>query len=54
MEHRLLDDIHLQNPLFDEVVEKYQEYKRHYVKNIGFNETAFSTVFGEFQLWSLE
>ena len=52
MEHRLLDEIHVQNPLFDEVVERYREYKRQYVKNIGFNEAAYSTMFGEFQSWS--
>ena len=45
------EDIHAQNPLFGEVVKMYREYKRQYVKNIGFNETAFSTIFGEFQSW---
>ena len=46
------EDIQAQNPLFDEVVKMYREYKRQYVKNIGFNETAFSTIFGEFQFLS--
>lgn len=48
MEHRP-EDIHAQNPLFDEVTKRYREYKQQYVKNIGFNEAAFSTMFGEFQ-----
>ena len=50
MEHRP-EDIHAQNPLFDEVTKRYREYKQQYVKNIGFNEAAFSTMFGEFQSW---
>ena len=54
VEHRLLDEAHVQNPLFDEVVERYREYKRRYVKNIGFNAAAFSTIFGEFQFCCLD
>ena len=34
------------NSNFDTMITKYKEYKRNYVKNIGFNSSGYKTDFG--------
>ena len=35
------------NSNFDTMITKYKEYKKYYVKNIGFNSSNYNTNFGE-------
>ena len=35
------------NSNFDTMITKYKEYKRNYVKNIGFNSSNYNTNFGK-------
>ena len=35
------------NSDFDAMIAKYKEYKKHVVKNIGFNGSSYKTAFGK-------
>ena len=37
----------IENSNFDVMISKYRDYKRNYVKNIGFNSSNYNTNFGE-------
>ena len=37
----------IENDNFDVMISKYRDYKRNYVKNIGFNSSNYNTSFGE-------
>ena len=39
-------DEKIENSNYDMMITKYKEYKRNYVKNIGFNSSVYKTDFG--------
>ena len=39
------------NSDFDDMISKYREYKKHIVKNIGFNGSCYRTAFGKQNIW---
>ena len=40
-------DEKIENSNYDMMITNYKEYKRNYVKNIGFNSSNYNTNFGE-------
>ena len=40
-------DEEIKNTDFNAMIAKYREYKKHVVKNIGFNGSSYRTAFGK-------